>query len=74
MKNQRRIVVSRLIGGIQCALGTLAFMLAYASLTSPSVKEIFSVTAEESFLVVFLLFVFGGFSLLSGLILVRDKL
>jgi hypothetical protein len=73
MMAQGRIVLSRLIGGVQCVIGTLVFITAYALLASPWVREILSVAEEESFLLVFLLFIFGIFSILSGLILIREK-
>jgi len=68
-----RKVVSRLVGGIQCGLGGLAWTLAYLVYASQPMRDALAITYEEIALYMFLLLVFGMFSILSGLILVREK-
>ena len=68
-----RRVMSRLIGGVQCWLGGLAVTLAFLVYGSPSVRDVLAVTSEEVYLYMFLFLVFGMFSILSGLLLVREE-
>jgi hypothetical protein len=68
-----RTLVSRIVGGIQCGLGTTASVLAYLVYVNPSIQEALGIVPEEVFLYMFLLLVFGILSILSGLLLVREE-
>lgn len=69
-----RKIVSRFVGGIQCTLGTLASVLAFMIYVSPSMRETIAIASEgEVYLYMFLLLIFGVFSILSGLLLVRGE-
>jgi len=65
--------VSRFVGGIQCGLGGLASVFAYLIYASPSMRDLLAVTPEEIYLYMFLFLVFGMFSTLSGLLLIRTE-
>jgi len=68
-----RRVASQLVGGIQCGLGGLASVFAYLVYASPLIRDVLAITSEEVYLYMFLFLVFGVFSILSGLLLVREE-
>jgi len=68
-----RRAVSQFIGLIQCGLGGVASVFAYLVYASPSIRDALSVTPNEVYLYMFLLLVFGMFSILSGLLLIREE-
>jgi len=68
-----RKVVSQIVGGIQCGLGGLASVFAYLIYASPSIRDLLAVTPEEVNLYMFLFLIFGMFSILSGLLLIRTE-
>jgi len=68
-----RKVVSRIIGGVQCGLGGIASVFAYLVYANPSIRDALAITPEEVYFYMFLFLVFGMFSVLSGLLLVREK-
>jgi len=68
-----RKVVSQIVGGIQCGLGGLASVFAYLIYASPSIRDMLAITPKEVYLYMFLFLVFGMFSILSGLLLVRKE-
>jgi len=68
-----RRIASRLVGGIQCGLGGLASVFAFLIYASPLIREALAITYEEVYLYMFLFLVFGVFSILSGLLLVREE-
>ncbi len=69
-----RGAVSRFVGGIQCVLGVLASVFAFIIYASLSVRETLAITSEgEVYLYMFLSLIFGVFSILSGLLLVRGE-
>jgi len=72
MAKARRIV-SRLVGGIQCGLGGLASVFAYLVYATPSIRDLLAITSDEIYLYMFLLLIFGMFSILSGLLLIREE-
>lgn len=67
-----RKVISQIIGGIQCVLGGLASAFAILIYTSQSIRDTIAVTSDEIYFYMFLFFIFGLFSIMSGLLLVRD--
>ncbi|MCL6579004.1 MAG: hypothetical protein K6T73_06405 [Candidatus Bathyarchaeota archaeon] len=73
MTNVRR-TVSRFIGGTQCVLGVVASVFAFIIYASPSTREAIAITSEgEVYLYMFLSLIFGVFSILSGLLLIRGE-
>lgn len=68
-----RTFIARLVGGVQCLLGAATSTFAYLVYASQSIRESLSIANEESFLIVFLLVVFGAFSILSGMVLIREE-
>jgi hypothetical protein len=64
---------SWVVGGIQCGLGGLASVVAFLVYASPSFRETLAIASEETYLYMFLLLVFGVFSILSGLLLVHGE-
>lgn len=69
-----RKVISRLVGGVQCALGVVASVFAFIIYASPSMRETIAITSEgEGYLYMFLSLIFGVFSILSGLLLIRGE-
>jgi len=68
-----RRAVSRFVGGVQCGLGGLASVFAYLIYASPSIRDMLAVAPEEVYLYMFLSLVFGLFSILSGLPLIRTE-
>jgi lysylphosphatidylglycerol synthetase-like protein (DUF2156 family) len=72
MTNVRR-TVSRFVGGIQCVLGMLASVFSFIIYVSPSIRETLAITSEEVYLYMFLSLIFGVFSILSGLLLIRGE-
>jgi len=67
-----RKIVSQLIGAIQCGLGVLALISAYIIYASPSTRDLLAITSEEIYLYMFLFFIFGLFSILSGLLVRKE--
>jgi len=68
-----RRLISRFIGGTQCVLGALASVFAFLVYISLSTRETIAITSEaEVYLYMFLSLVFGVFSILSGLFLLRE--
>jgi len=68
-----RRTISLLIGGIQCSLGVLASVFAYLVYADPWMRGLLAVTSEELYISMFLLLVFGIFSVFSGLLLVHKE-
>jgi len=68
-----RKVISQMVGGIQCVLGGLASAFAFLIYASPSIQDIIAVTSEEVYFYMFLFFIFGLFSIMSGLLLIRES-
>ncbi|MEM3458858.1 MAG: hypothetical protein QXN36_08270 [Candidatus Bathyarchaeia archaeon] len=69
-----RKVISRLVGGVQCVLGVVASVFAFIIYASPSMRETIAITSEgEVYLYMFLSLIFGVFSILSGLLLIRGE-
>jgi hypothetical protein len=54
-------------------LGAAASAFAYLVYASQSIRESLSIANEESFLIAFLLVIFGAFSMLSGMVLIREE-
>jgi hypothetical protein len=68
-----RRLISRFVGGTQCALGALASVFAFLVYASLSIREAIGITSEaEVYLYMFLSLVFSVFSILSGLFLLRE--
>lgn len=66
--------ISQFIGGIQCVIGMLASVFAFAIYISASMRETLAITLEgEVYLYMFLSSIFGVFSILSGLLLIRGE-
>jgi|GEM_PF-2380630 hypothetical protein len=66
--------ISQFIGGIQCVLGVVASVFAFIIYTSSSMRETLAIASEgEVYLYMFLSSIFGVFSILSGLLLVRGE-
>ena len=72
MENGRKIA-SMIVGGIQCALGGLASVLAFLVYSSPPLRETLAIASEEIYLYMFLLLVFSLFSIVSGFLLVHRE-
>lgn len=73
MANVRKII-SRFIGGTQCVLGVLASVFTFIIYASPLIREMLAVTSEgEVYFYMFLSSIFGVFSILSGLLLIRGE-
>ena len=72
MTNARKSV-ARFIGIIQCGLGGVASVFAYLVYASPSIRDALAITSSEVYFYMFLFLVFGMFSILSGLLLVREE-
>jgi len=68
-----RKAISKLVGGIQCMLGGLASALVFLVYADPSIRELLAATSKEVPLYMFFFSVFGTFSILSGLLLVREE-
>jgi len=68
-----RKIISQIVGGIQCGLGGLVSAFAFLIYASSSIRDIIAVTSEEVYLYMFIFFIFGLFSILSGLLLVRES-
>jgi len=68
-----RKVVAWIVGGTQCGLGGLASVFAYLVFASQPVQEALGIASHEAPLYMFLLLVFGFFSILSGLLVVRRE-
>jgi len=68
-----RRLVSWIVGGIQCGLGTLASVFAFLVYASPLVREALGITPREVYLYMFLSSVFGILSILNGLLLLREE-
>jgi hypothetical protein len=68
-----RVILSKIMGGIQCMLGGAASVLAYLTYVSPETREMIGVSQEEIALFTFLFLVFGTFSIVSGMILMREQ-
>jgi len=68
-----RRAVSLFVGGVQCGLGGLASVFAYLIYASPSIRDMLAITPTEVYLYMFLFLVFGMFSILSGLLLIRTE-
>jgi len=66
-------VVARFTGVIQCGLGGLASVFAYLVYANPSIRDALAITSKEVYFYMFLFLVFGMFSILSGLLLVREE-
>lgn len=54
-------------------LGGAASVLAYLTYVSPETREMIGVSQEEIALFTFLFLVFGTFSIVSGMILMREQ-
>jgi hypothetical protein len=66
--------ISQFIGGIQCVLGVVASVFAFIIHISSSMRETLAIVSEgEVYLYMFLSSIFGVFSILSGLLLVRGE-
>jgi len=68
-----RILVAQFIGLIQCGLGGVASVFAYLVYANPSIRDALAITPKEVYIYMFLFLVFGIFSILSGLLLVREE-
>jgi len=68
-----RRIVSRIVGGIQCGLGCIAIALAFMVYANQSIRDALAIALTEVYLYMFLFLVFGMFSVLSGLPLLREK-
>jgi len=68
-----RKLVARFVGAVQCGVGGLASVFAYLVYASPYLRDALAVAFEEVYLYMFLFLVFGMFSILSGLLLVRQE-
>jgi hypothetical protein len=64
-----RKAVSLIVGAVQCGLGGLASAFAFLIYVSSSLRDTLAITFEDVYLYMFLLMVFGIFSILSGLLL-----
>jgi hypothetical protein len=65
--------VSKFIGGTQCVFGLLASVFAFIIYISPPMRETSAIASEEVYLYIFLSSIFGVFSILSGLLLLRGE-
>jgi len=65
--------VSRIAGGFQCVLGATASIFAYIVYASTPIQEKLSISQGEVTLFMFILLVFGVFSVLSGIVLLHEK-
>jgi hypothetical protein len=68
-----RKIVSRLVAGVQCALGGVASTLAYFIYSSAWIREAISISDGEVYLFMFLFLAFGAFSIFSGLLLTSER-
>jgi hypothetical protein len=65
------LILARLVGGIQCFLGTLSSVLAYLVYASQPLRESLGIAGNEISFFIFLFMVFGVFSIVSGMILIN---
>jgi len=70
---EARKIVSWIAGGIQCGLGGLSSVFAFLVYASPPIQEALAIPPGELYLYMFLFLVFGMFSILSGLLLIRKE-
>lgn len=68
-----REALSKVVGAIQCIFGVSMSILAYLVYPSPQVQDLFGITFAEVYLYMLLLLVLGVFSIISGLLLVKEK-
>jgi hypothetical protein len=68
-----RKAVTWLVGGIQCALGGLAAVVAFLVYSSQSLRETLAIAFQDIYVYMFLLLVFSVFSIVSGLFLVHRE-
>lgn len=74
MANFRK-TISQFIGGIQCVIGMIATVFAFIIYAYPVVRETIAITSEgELYLYMFLSSIFGVFSILSGLLIIREEI
>ncbi|MBS7632099.1 hypothetical protein KEJ15_00535 [Candidatus Bathyarchaeota archaeon] len=67
-----RRIASTFIGGIQCVIGGFASALSFLIYINDQLRNMFSITFEEVYLIMFILLVFGMISILSGMLLVWE--
>ena len=65
--------MSRLVAGVQCALGGVASILAYFVYSNAWIREAISISDGEVYLFMFLFLAFGVFSIFSGLLLASER-
>jgi len=68
-----RKYVSKILGGFQCVVGVLVSIFAYVIYASAPVREELSINKGEVTLFMFVFLVFGVFSMVSGMISLREK-
>ena len=68
-----RTVISRFIGGIQCFLGAVSAVLSFLVYASQPFRESLDIDLQEASLFMLLFMVFSVFSIVSGLILIREE-
>ncbi|MEM2937566.1 MAG: hypothetical protein QXJ63_03370 [Candidatus Bathyarchaeia archaeon] len=74
MANFRKMI-SQFIGGLQCVIGVTATVFAYIIYAYPVVRETIAITSEgELYLYMFISSIFGVFSILSGLLIIREEI
>jgi hypothetical protein len=61
------------VGGFQCVVGAIVSIFAYVIYASAPVREELSISQGEVTLFMFVLLVFSVFSMVSGMILLREK-
>ena len=62
-----------ILGGLQCIIGAAASVFAFMIYASAPIREELSIGEEEMPLFMFVFLVFGVFSVVSGMILLREK-
>lgn len=73
MANFRK-TISQLIGGMQCVIGVMATVFAFIIYAYPVIRETIAITSEsELYLYMFISSIFGVFSILSGLLIIREE-
>lgn len=65
--------MSRLVAGVQCALGGVSSTLAYFVYSNAWIREAISISDGEVYLFMFLFLAFGAFSIFSGLLLTSER-
>ncbi len=63
----------RVLGGLQCVIGSVVSVLAFMIYVSPLVREELSIGEGEVSLFMLVLLVFGTFFIASGMVLVNGK-